>query len=128
MVVKKYEPFQPGGILKSERLRLGYTREQIAERADIGVRYLTAIENDEKKPHINVLYRLIHSLGIPSDVVFYPEKTPEEQLERMRLIHLLEDCDVSDRTAVMAMVDALVDSRARQRVEQKKKREEDAVI
>lgn len=53
-----------GRNLKQARLDKKYTREQLAERTEISVRYLTAIENETRRPGLEVLYRLIHSLGI----------------------------------------------------------------
>ena len=38
--------------LRAERERLGYTRDQSAERADITTRYLSAIELGEKSQRL----------------------------------------------------------------------------
>lgn len=100
-----------GAILKEERLKLGYTRDQIAERADIGVRYLIAIENDEKKPKFDVLYRLLRSLGISADKLFYPETMSNDDAEYLRLVRLLQSCNERDCKVVTAMIDTLVDTR-----------------
>lgn len=110
-----------GDILKQERLRLGYTREQIAERADIGTRYLIAIENDEKKPKFDVLYRLIRAIGMAPGKLFYPEL--EEDDESCRLVRLLQSCNDRDRELIAAMIDTLVDSREKQTTETKKEGE-----
>lgn len=40
----------PGEILKASRKAKNYTKEQVAERAKISIRYLTAIENEGRKP------------------------------------------------------------------------------
>lgn len=102
-----------GDILKQERLRLGYTREQIAERPDIGTRYLTAIENNEKKPKFDVLYRLIRGIGISADTIFYPENRCETD-ETKRLIRLLQNCAPRDRRLVIALTDTPVDTRQKE--------------
>ena len=91
MVADHKDSILIGDILKQERLRLGYTRDQIAERADIGIRYLIAIENDEKKPKFDVLARLIRAMGMDSDKFFYPDLTDEED-ESARLVRLLQNC------------------------------------
>lgn len=100
-----------GAILKEERLKLGYTRDQIAERADIGTRYLIAIENDEKKPKFDVLYRLLHSLGISADKLFYPKITGNDDEDYLHLVRLLQSCNERDYKVVTAMIDTLVDTR-----------------
>lgn len=98
-----------GDILKQERIRGGYTRDQIAERADIGVRYLIAIENDEKKPKFDVLYRLVRALGLEPGKIFYSEITEED--ESGRLMRLLQNCDDRDRKVIAAMINTLIDTR-----------------
>ena len=44
-----------GYILKQARLKMGYTRDQLSERVGISHRYLTAIENEERRPSYEVL-------------------------------------------------------------------------
>ena len=39
-----------GYILKQARLKMGYTRDQLSERVGISHRYLTAIENEDRRP------------------------------------------------------------------------------
>ena len=55
MVVINDEFYGCGIQIRAERERLGYTREQVAERADITSRYLAAIELGEKIPKADVL-------------------------------------------------------------------------
>ena len=48
--------------MRAERERLGYSREQIAERAHISPRYLAAIELGEKIPKADVMVRIIRAI------------------------------------------------------------------
>lgn len=52
-----------GMQMRAERERLGYTREQVAERAHITPRYLAAIELGTKIPKADVMVRIIRSMG-----------------------------------------------------------------
>lgn len=61
----------PGEILKKAK---NYTKEQVAKHAKISIRYLTAIENEGRKPSYDVLCRLIRCIGISADLIFYPDK------------------------------------------------------
>lgn len=122
MVANYKENIHIGNILKQERLRLGYTRDQIAERADIGIRYLIAIENDEKKPKFDVLYRLIRAIGLDPCKLFYPELEGGED-ESNRLIRLLQNCSDQDQKLIAAMIDTLVDTREKESLETEKERE-----
>ena len=74
-----------GHILKEIRQKNGYTREQVAERAGISTRYLSAIENEQREPSYDVLYRLFHSLGISADTIFYQTKIRQTTLMQSRL-------------------------------------------
>lgn len=99
-----------GEILKREREKAGYTREQIAERAKIGVRHLAAIENEQRMPSVKVLFRLIRAIGISADLIVYPETAPletGEDYETSHLIRLIRICDNKARRAARAMLEAL---------------------
>ena len=63
-----------GSILKAARKAKGLTREQLAEIMSITPRYLMSIENENKKPSYDVLFRLVRELGISADTIFYPER------------------------------------------------------
>ncbi len=107
MTVIRNETDLPGVILKDEREAKNYSREQIADRAKISVRYLTAIENEGRKPSYKVLYRLIRSIGISADLVFYPEEQNQDT-DYAQLVRLIQQCDVRDRKVVLAVVEALL--------------------
>lgn len=83
-----------GLAIKNARMDCGLTQEVLAERAGISCRYLIAIENEGRIPKLPTVYRLIHSLHISADRIFYPEQ-PSEGSERTQLTHMLEAC--SDR-------------------------------
>lgn len=99
-----------GVILKDARNAKGLTREQLAEIMNITPRYLMSIENENKKPSYNLLFRLIRELGISADTIFYPEKqyadTKVEQL--IRLIYL---CGHQELKVVTATITALLDNK-----------------
>lgn len=60
-----------GYILKQARLKMGYTRDQLSERVGISHRYLTAIENEERRPSYEVLSKLLRNLGLSADVALH---------------------------------------------------------
>ena len=99
-----------GVILKEIRMEKGFSRELIAERAGIGTRHLAAIENEQRAPSIEVFCRIVRALGISADRVVYPEDEVEES-EEVQLVRLIRACDVRDRAAIKAMVEALLYSR-----------------
>lgn len=52
----------------------------------------------------------MRALGISADRVVYPEDEVEES-EEFQLVRLIRACDVRDRAAIKAMVEALLYSR-----------------
>lgn len=72
------------------------------------MRYLSAIENNEKKPKFDVLYHSVRSLGVSADQVFYQERAAEVQ-ESDRICRLYQTLAPRDRKLVSAFIDSLLD-------------------
>ena len=96
-----------GIAIKNARLDCGLTQEALAERAGISCRYLIAIENEGKIPKLPAVYRLIHSMHISADRIFYPEQ-PSEGSERAQLAHMLESCSDRDIHILLGTVKAML--------------------
>ena len=99
-----------GSILKAARKAKGLTREQLAEIMSITPRYLMSIENENKKPSYDVLFRLVRELGISADTIFYPEMVSATN-EIEQLTRLLSLCDLRELKIVAATLNALLDTR-----------------
>ena len=98
-----------GNIIKAARERSDITIENLAYKVGITERYLYRIENEEKKPIFDVLYKLIRELSISPDLIFYPEK-PSKDSEVENLLRMLSDCDERSLEVVKATVKALIDT------------------
>lgn len=97
-----------GYILKQARLKMGYTRDQLSERVGISHRYLTAIENEERRPSYEVLSKLLRNLGLSADSIFYPEK--ESEPEEKQLLRLFQQRSERDRKVIKSIIDTLLDN------------------
>jgi transcriptional regulator with XRE-family HTH domain len=99
-----------GDILKTARKSNNLTREQLAEKLHITPRYLMSIENENKKPSYDVLFRLIRELGISADTIFYPELSSNSSaLEQF--IRLLSLCDERNINILSATLNALLNNK-----------------
>lgn len=96
-----------GLAIKNARLDCGLTQEALAERAGISCRYLIAIENEGRIPKLPTVYRLIYSMHISADRIFYPEQ-PQEDSERAQLIHMLETCSDRDIHILLSAAKAML--------------------
>ena len=99
-----------GHILKEIRVQKGYTRQQMAERADISVRYLSAIENEQREPSYDVLYRIFHSLGISADTIFYPEENKADNSDAEQVKRLYLECSDRDKKIIKKLLDSMLDN------------------
>lgn len=103
-----------GVIIKSARQRANITMESLAEKVGITERYLYRIENEDKKPSYDVLYKLIRELAISSDSIFYPEK-PSKDSEIEDIVRMLYNCDERSMQIIKATVKAALESQAKER-------------
>lgn len=99
-----------GSILKAARKEKGLTREQLSEIINITPRYLMSIENENKKPSYDVLFRLVRELSISADTIFYPEN---QQIDSKidQLVRLLHLCNERELRIVTATVKAIIDNK-----------------
>lgn len=59
-----------GRRVRQLRVAARMTQEQLAERADISVSFLSMIERGERAPHLETLERLARGLEIQLDALF----------------------------------------------------------
>ena len=96
-----------GNVIKEAREKAKLTIEVLAENVGVSVRYIYRIENEGKKPSLDVLYKLIRELSIPPELIFYPEK-PSKDSEIENLLRMLSACDERSLDVVKATAKALI--------------------
>ena len=96
-------------VIKSARENADITIEALAAKIGISERYVYRIENEQKRPSFNVLFRLIRALAINSDLIFYPDK-PCKDTEIEDLIRMLYNCDERSMLIIKATVKAALES------------------
>lgn len=95
-----------GHILQTTRKSLGYTQEQIAEKLDLGPRFISDIERDKTKGSIDTLVKLcniynvtptfilqdyIDSVDVPSDesiIGFYQLDESDKDIIRQLISYM----------------------------------------
>ena len=70
--------------MKLNRLKLGLTQENLAEKAQISTHYLAMVELARKFPSADMLERLAAALEIEPHELFYMPGTTEKALETMQ--------------------------------------------
>ncbi len=75
-----------GPIFKKYRVDANRTQEEVAEKVGITARFLMALENEEKRPSLDILLRLVDTLNIPGDAILHPQiqHTDSEEQQLLR--------------------------------------------
>jgi DNA-binding XRE family transcriptional regulator len=95
-----------GNTLRSAREEKGLTQAQLAKAADVSLRTIIAIEKGDRNPTFEVLFPLIHALGISADQIFYPDAAPLTA-EQDQFMRDLLDCDEKTQRIVIPTLRSL---------------------
>lgn len=68
-----------GRRVRQLRTHANLTQEQLAERADISVSFLSMIERGERSPHLETLERLAAGLNVRIDELFREAAQPSHE-------------------------------------------------
>lgn len=101
---------QLGTTIKKARISANLTQDELAEQVGITGRYIMVLENEHKQPSFEVLCKIILTLNIPADNIFYPENQYTEN-EKEQLLRLLSQCDERDLKIITATVRAMLESK-----------------
>ena len=96
-------------VIKAARVKNGVSIEELADKIGVTERHLYRIENENKKPSYEVLFKLIRELSISPDLIFYPDES-NEMSELNSLLHILHKCDPRSIEVVRATATALIET------------------
>ncbi|MCI7180517.1 MAG: helix-turn-helix transcriptional regulator [Schaedlerella sp.] len=83
-------PVEMGERIKKQRLLNGYSREKLAEMADITPRYCYDIELGLKNMSLNTLYKISDSLNISTDYILFGAQNEAD--EYLAVISIVRSC------------------------------------
>jgi len=98
---------QMGSILRNARESKGLTQAALAESIDVSIRTIIAIEKNQRNPTYEVLYRLVHTLDISADLIFYTDHNPF-RTEQDQLMRELSVCDEKEQRIVISTLRNLI--------------------
>ena len=86
-----------GAAVKTERIRLGFSQETLAERADLHRTYITDIERGARNLSLETIYKLAGALGVSIETLF-TRKEIRQQFEQFAgtFCHLVDVLLVED--------------------------------
>lgn len=71
---KEYDENNIGLLVKKYRLKRGMTRQVLANKSGISLRYLAQLESGKGNPTVSIIYNISHALNLSSYEFFYNEK------------------------------------------------------
>lgn len=97
-----------GKRLREAREQKGYTQEQLAEIADVGVMYLGEIERGQKMPSMKIFIKVVEALDVSADYILRYELSTGKEHVRDEFTHLLEGLTPQQRRAAFEILSAYV--------------------
>lgn len=95
-----------GMKLREARNKAGFTQEQLAEKADIGVMYLGEIERGVKMPSMKIFIKLIEALDVSADYILRDELPSGKAFVLDEITEKLADLTPKQRKTAIDILDA----------------------
>ena len=77
-----YDMKRVGKVIQAARVSKGLTQTMLADKVDVSLRTIIAIENGKRNPIFETVFKVIHVLSIPADLIFRPDAvsaSPEQE-------------------------------------------------
>ena len=102
------DKFTMGDRLKETRKKQGLTQEQLAEKLDVSLEYVSQIERNLKVPSMQVFIKLIEELDVSADYILR-DKVSTRNLYGDNIIgKKLERLSPKERVALEALIDTYI--------------------
>ena len=97
-----------GPIFKRYRKDADRTQEEVSEAVGITVRFLMALENEERRPSLDILLRLAQTLNIPGDALLHPQLNAEDT-EAEQFIRMFMRLNSRDKEIIRAAIQKMLE-------------------
>ena len=109
-----YDRYSVGERIRSKRLSLGLSQDELAERIDRATKYYSDIERGNCGMSVETMLAIANILDMSLDYLMYGTAS-EDELERMeqndaRINHLLSRCNEKQHDYVIRMLELFVAS------------------
>lgn len=95
-----------GKRIRESRIQKGYTQQDLANLAKIGVVYLSEIERGIKMPSMNIFIKIIDALGVSADYVLRDELPSGKEYVYTEIAEKLLVLTPSQRKTAAAILNA----------------------
>lgn len=98
-----------GDRIKETRKKCGLTQEQLAEKLDISVEYVSQIERGLKMPSMQMFIKLVDVLDVSSDYLLRDTVSTRNLYGDKQLASKLERLTPKQRVALEAIIDTYIE-------------------
>ena len=95
-----------GKRIRESRVKKGYTQQDLADRAEIGVVYISEIERGVKMPSLNIFIKIIDALEVSADYVLRDELSSGKEYICMEITEKLLALTPSQRKTATDILNA----------------------
>jgi transcriptional regulator with XRE-family HTH domain len=95
-----YDMKHMGTIIQEARGARGITQTALADKIDVSLRTVIAIETGKRNPTFEVLYKIIRELSIPADLIFRPDDVPATPEQEQFIRELRDATEREQRVAI----------------------------
>lgn len=98
-----------GGRIKETRKMQGLTQEQLAEKVDVTLEYISQIERGLKMPSMQVFIRLVEVLDVSADYLLRDSVSTRNLYGDKQIGSRLERLTPRQRVALEALIDTYIE-------------------
>ena len=99
-----------GKRVRELRKKRGLTQEQLAEKANVDVKFLGNIERGTENPTVGTLQKLAGALAVKAhQILSFEHEIQGERLLRRRITQILDKCDEKELHTIFKLVSAIKD-------------------
>ena len=99
-----------GKRIQEFRKKKGMTQDELSEIIDISPHYLSALERGIYNIKLETLVKILNTLGISADEVFYDVVEKSSAVSAIRLSERLEALPTEEQERILAVVDTMINS------------------
>lgn len=96
-----------GNRIREERIRIGFTQEQLAEYIDVSTTYIGLIERGERSVTLEKLALLADCFKVPIDSLLH-EKLQLADAKEKHLLFLWSLASPDERELILSIIDVIV--------------------
>ena len=97
-----------GKNIRKYRLMKKLRQEDLAEKADLSINYVGAIERGEKTPSLESLFAIINALGVSADMILADVLNNGYVVKDSLLAQKLDKLSAEDRSRIYDVIDTLI--------------------